>query len=152
MHRVLTRWLLNGLITTTVVFGALEARAAVVFGERGLSAGVDLGPWSEATFTADGGRSIGSSLLVIDADNDREPQRDSDPEQFDLSLGHSPLGMANSNTSLSQVTGPGGGSAIPYDLETPLQDSIQAALPPESRTHCPRGPAFRWFRPPRVWL
>jgi hypothetical protein len=155
MHKVLTRWLLNGLIATTV-FGAVESHAAVVVTEQGLASdlvgGGDWERWPGAMSAANTGSRFASSLLVIDVCDDQDPQRDGDSEQLDDSIGNSRLGMATPNTLLSQVPGSGdGGSAIPNNLETPLQDSVQAALPPESGTHCPRGPTFRWFRPPRVW-
>ncbi len=153
MLKALKYWLLTGLVTTTVVLSAMEARGSFVFQDpsKSLGAADELQQWLDATSTCNVVDATPSPLFEVESTSKRGPQGKDKPEVLVNSLGNSPLGMAPSNASLSQVTGSaGGGSAITSQLEAPLQDSLQATLSPESRLDLPRGPTFRWFRPPRV--
>ncbi len=160
MRKILKYLLLAGLLTVTIVFGHGELRASVVIGQQSLAidagaedAGAEdeVGELLEFTSVSD---SDASPLLLfaMSAPKEQEPDRDGEHEELGDILGNSPLGMAPSNTSLSQAAGVGiGGFAIANDLETLPQDSLKATLSPESRVNLPRGPTFRWFRPPRNW-
>ncbi len=151
MQTLLARWLLSGVITTTVVLNAMEVRASIVLTENDLSWDVGADDALQQWLISADARTSTSSLFVISAPQEQESQRDSEPEEVDDVLANSPLGMAPSNTPLSQVTGSGnGGSAIASNLEEFLHDSLPATLSPESKTDLPQGPTFRWFRPPRV--
>ena len=110
--------------------------------------------WLEVTSTEGVSSMMALSSFAINAREEQESPRDIEPEELENLLANSPLGMATSNTSLLQVTGCNGGSAIFSNAEGPLQDSLLVALSPELRVHLPRGPNFRFFRPPRVtpWM
>jgi len=95
--------------------------------------------------------SAGLPALAIDLADDASPLRDNDDSPR-VTFDDLPPGLADTGALPSQTSGGTGAAAIADHWETVPDDSLQAALPPELRTNLPRGPTFRWFRPPRVWL
>lgn len=61
-----------------------------------------------------------------------------------------PSGMAPNTSSLTQGNGSGSGFALAQSFDSASPGTPLTTILAESRMILPRGPVWRWFRPPRI--